>query len=233
MTKTILIIFLSFTIVACLQNNAIETSKFNRLKAFYKDTTFADIFIFPDTGYTDSIYVFKGNQIDSATFNILTECVTQGLPWTEGFYGIYSFLINKQFAGLLTRTPGEYASTAISLWIYDIKNDSIVNNIQLADIFGDAGASETLTSYLFFDKQKILKALTYRHYSYDHSVEEESDTTVEEYWNYYLTKFDYTSVDTLSTDSLILHGQFRTQLERLPATNSGSHCTTKVSFLKK
>lgn len=215
MRTTILIIFISVTIVACRQNNAVEKTKFSRLSAFYKDTTFAEIFINPDYAYIDFIYFFRGNKIDSTTFNVLTEKTTHGLPWTEGFYGIYSFKINKQFVGLLTRTPGEYSSTVISLWIYDTKHDSIVNEIQLADNFGDAGASEIINSYLFFDKEKKLNALTYRHYSYDHSVEEETDTIVEEYWNYYLTKLNATSVDTLSTDSIKLHGQFKSQLEKM------------------
>lgn len=145
----------------------------------------------------------------------MTEKVTRGLPWTEGFYGIYSFKLNEQFTGLLTRTPGEYSPTVISLWIYDIKKDSVVNTVQLADIIGDAGAAETINSYMFFDKENKLKALTYRHYSYDHSVENESDTTIEENHTFYLSKINFTSVDTLSTDSLKLHEQFHHQLKRL------------------
>jgi len=215
MRKTILVILTSFIIVACRQNNDIEKTHFNRLSTFYQDTTFADIFIYPDSAYIDSIYFFRGNQIDSTTFNLLTENVTRGLPWTEGFYGIYSFKINEQYKGLLTRTPGEYSPTVISLWIYDIKKDSIVNNIQLANIFGDAGASETINSYLFFDKEQKLRALTYRHYYYDHSVEEASDTTFEENHNFYFTKINFTTVDTLSTDSLKLHEQFKQQLKKL------------------
>jgi uncharacterized protein YcfL len=215
MRKTILLILTSFIIVACQQISNIDKTHYNRLSTFYKDTTFADILIYPDSAYNDSIYIFRGNQIDSTTFNLLTENVTRGLQWTEGFYGIYSFKINGQFKGLLTRTPGEYSPTDISLWIYDIKKDSIVNNIQLADIFGDAGASEIISSYLFFDKEQQLKALSYRHYYYDHRFEEASDTTFEENHNYYFTKINFTSIDTLSTDSLKLHEQFKQQLKKL------------------
>ncbi|HQF28016.1 MAG TPA: hypothetical protein PLH61_08825 [Bacteroidia bacterium] len=215
MTKTILSIFIAFTFLACRQHNAIETSKFDRLSAFYKDTIFTEMFLFPDTSSNDSLYVFRGNQIDSVTFNILAESVTQGLPWTEGFYGIYSFKINNKYIGLLTRTPGEYSSSKISLWIYNTIKDSIVNNLQLANIYGDAGDFETINSYLYFNNQKTLKALTYRHYIYDHSVEEESDTIIEENRNYYLTKIGDNSIDTLSTDSSKLHRQFQNQLIRM------------------
>jgi hypothetical protein len=217
MKKTIYTILTLLSVVACRQKNTTEQSSFNKLSVYYKDTTFADLFIYPDTAYIDSLFFFKGKQIDSITFNLLAENVTRGLPWTEGFYGIYSFKLNSQFVGLLTRTPGEYSTTALSLWIYDIAKDSIVNNIQLADIFGDAGDAQTTNSYIFFDKESTLNALTLIHYTHDHSLDdvEFPDSKVDESYSYYLTKINADKIDTLSKDSTALIKQYAKQLKRM------------------
>ena len=134
MKKTIFLILTIITLVSCKQTNNNENTNYSKLSKFYKDTTFVEMIIYPDTAYNDLLYFFKGNEIDSNTFSLLSDKVTNSLPWTEGFYGNYSFKINNQYIGLITRTPGEYSSTMISLWIYDIKNDSITNNIKLADV---------------------------------------------------------------------------------------------------
>ncbi len=209
MKKTLIITTLLFSIfVSCKQESKVET-KFEKLSKFYNDTTFSELFVYPNKSNDDALFVFKGKQIDTTVFHLLTEKVTQGLPWTEGFYGIYSFNINSEHVGLITRTPGAYSPTKISLWIYDLKNDSITNNIELADIFGDAGTALRINSYLFLDKEKQLNALTYRFYSYDHSVEGEADMTIEKHNHYYLTKIKYLSVDTISTDSAMLNQEFK------------------------
>ncbi len=215
MKKTIFLILTIITLVSCKQTNNNENTNYSKLSKFYKDTTFVEMIIYPDTAYNDLLYFFKGNEIDSNTFSLLSDKVTNSLPWTEGFYGNYSFKINNQYIGLITRTPGEYSSTMISLWIYDIKNDSITNNIKLADVFGDAGAFETMNSYLFFDESNQLKAFTYSYFSYDHSVDEESDTTIEVSHNYFLTRIGFSSVDTISTDSIKLTEQFKSQIKKM------------------
>lgn len=209
------IAFVPLLIFACRRQNVFETSVLQRLSHYYKDTSFTELYIFPDTAYNEVNYLLRGNQIDSATMNYLSKRLTKGLPWTEGFYGVYSFKIDEQFIGLLTRVPSEYSSTSVDLWMFDLKKDSIFNNFQLADIFGDAGASTIKTSYLFYDNQGYLKSLSYEHDTYDHSVEDVSDTTVESYRSYYLIKFEKYRIDTLSLDSLVLNVQFKKQFEKL------------------
>jgi hypothetical protein len=214
---TFIISLLIFT--SCKQTET-ETkdriNKYTELSKFYRDTTFSDIHIYPDTSsYENLSYFFRGNQIDSTTCKLLPATVTNSLPWTEGFHGILSFQINKDCIGLITRTPGMYASTAISLWIYDLTKDSITNNIQLADIFGDAGAAETINSSLFVDNQKQLKALIYRYYTYDHSIEDENDKTVEIKHSYYLVRINNVKTDTLEKDSIKLNQVYKDQLKKM------------------
>jgi len=215
MKKISLVMIALFVLVACKQKNGQQesVSKFFQLSKFYKDTTFSDIYIYPNPKYID---FFGGNQIDSTTLSLSAEKVARNMLWTEGFFGIFSFKINEQYVGLITRVPGVYYSpTGISLWVYDLKADSICNSIRLSDIFGDAGAAATTNSYLFFDNEKQLKALTFVYFLNDKSVENETDTTVEETYHYYLTKINSTSIDTISVDSLKLHEQFKEQLQKM------------------
>jgi len=217
MRKIIITILILFIIVSCKQNNYNDKTKFSRLAVFYKDTSFVNMFIYPDTTHRDSTYLFGGKQIDSITINLFTEKVTYGLPWTEGFYGIYSFKFNKQYTGLLTRTPGEYSPTVVSLWIYDIKNDSIVNNIQLSNIYVDAGDIQTKNSYLFFEKGEELKVLTFIHNIHDHSLDdvEFSESKISESFSCSLTRVNATKLDTLSKDLAILKKKYGQQLKKM------------------
>jgi hypothetical protein len=187
----------------------------SKLLSVYQDTTFSQMYVYPDTAYIDSLYFFRGSLIDSATFRLLQNQKTVKLSGVDGFYGLYSFKMNEENIGLLTRVPSKYASTMVSLWIYDAVKDSIVNSIQLSDVVGDAGYVTTFSSYLFFDDQKQLNILTYEHFEYDHSIEDESDRTFEENHIYYLTRINAASADTLSTDSIKLNTQFQEQLRKM------------------
>lgn len=217
MSKAIITILTLFIFVSCKQNNCEEKTKFTRLAVFYKDTSFVEMFIYPDTKHIDSTYLFRDKQIDSITLSLFTEKISYGLHWIEGFYGIYSFKLDKQYTGLLTRTPGEYESSAVSLWIYDIKNDSIVNNVQLSNIYVDAGDTKTTNSYLFFDKGRELKVLTYIHYIHDHSLDdvEFPESKISESYSCFLTRINATKLDTLSTDLIMLKKKYGQQLKRM------------------
>ncbi|MES2543800.1 MAG: hypothetical protein V4548_02865 [Bacteroidota bacterium] len=218
MRKFVYISAIVFILISCNKNknqiSKIEIKE-NPLFKFYKDTTFSEIYVYPDTNYTKSKFLFSGKQIDSITLSKISKNIGNGIPWTEGFYGIYSFKINKKYTGLITRIPGIYDSSVISLWLYNNDNNSVVKNIQLADVVGDAGASEIINSYLFFEKDNKIRAFTYRHYSYDHSVEEESDTIIEENRDFYLIDINGNSIDTISKNTIKLKNKFKKQLLRL------------------
>lgn len=199
--------------ISCRENDNVK-NKSNLLKQ-YKDTSFRELYVYPDTLDNCLNYFFKGLTLDSTTFNYLNENVTNSQPLTEGFYSIFSFKINENNIGLITRTPGTYSPTLISLWIYNLKKDSITNNVQLADIFGDAGSAQTINSFLYFDKQNQLNAVQYKYYSYDHSIEEQKDTAIETYRYYYLLKIGNNTVDTISTDSTSLNLHYKHQIEKM------------------
>ncbi|MGK4567723.1 hypothetical protein [Flavobacterium sp. 3HN19-14] len=135
--------------------------------------------------------------------------------WTEGFYGIYSFKFDKNNTGLITRTPGEYDSSMISLWIYNDKSQTITRSMRLSNIFGDAGDFDVYNSWLFSEKDNGLKVLMYDYYSYDHSVEDENDTIVDITKEYLLLKVKAEVSDTLSKNPDELKKRFARQLEKM------------------
>lgn len=206
---------------SCKQNEN-ETETTNQIKKdtgllkFYRDTSFSDIHVYPDTASNENLsYFFKGNKIDSTTFKLLSATATNSLTDSHDFYGVLSFKINKSCIGLITRTPGMYAPTDIRLWIYDLTKDSITNNVQLADVLGDAGTTETINSTIFITAQQQLKVLMYRYYTFDHSIDNENDKTVEVKHNYYLLNIDCAKIDTLETDSLKLNKEYKDEIKKM------------------
>ncbi|OYU96574.1 MAG: hypothetical protein CFE21_09330 [Bacteroidetes bacterium B1(2017)] len=170
--------------------------------------------MYPDTLYQDALYFFKGKEIDEKTFNLITDFVKHSQPQSDGFYGTYSFKINPSSIGLITRVPGNYDATAISLWVYDLKKDSITNSIPLSDLFGDAGDAQNNVSTLFFENNQLY-ALTYLHYSYDHMVEDIYDSTMDHSYQYSLTKINTFNIDTISTDSAFLTRKYTSFLKKM------------------
>lgn len=190
-------------------------SLYTRLSKFYKDTTFNGIYIYPDTTYVDSIFVFKGTPIDSSVLALLPYFAAKDLSWDDAFFGVYKFEIDSVYSGFITRVPGEYTSSDFSLWIFNRPKDELVASMDIAALFGDAGDCLISNSYLFLDQLKQIHVLNRLYTSYDHSVEDSADTRLDEQQTFLHTKWTDKGIDTLSNDSLALRKTYPVQMGNL------------------
>jgi hypothetical protein len=112
--------------------------------------------------------------------------------------------------GLITRTPGEYEPSSIKLFVLDTVKQKIADDIiELADTWGDVGDAVNIDAWLFHNKKGELQSFKWTRLTYDHSVEDEKDTTVDVTDQFMMLGFSKVKVDTLSTDSAMLVDQFQ------------------------
>lgn len=183
----------------------------------YTDTTFREMYIYPNKKFDDSTYRFWGKRISENNLKIFNQTALKGLSAIDGFYGVYSFSVDQNTSGLITRTPDMYTSSRISLWVYDRQSRHISHNVELANRFGDAGAVEESRSYIFFDDEKILNVLTHQFNSVDLRVNTPPVDRVVDKHAFILTQFRNGTPDTVSRDSIALHKRFGPQLNKLKA----------------
>ncbi len=197
-----------------ITNKNIE-SLYSKLSKFYKDTSFNGIYIYPDTAYVDSVFVFKGTPIDSNVLALLPYFAAKDLSWDDAFHGVYRFTIDSIYSGFITRVPGEYTSSDFSLWIFNRQKDEIVASMDIAALFGDAGDCLISNSYLFFNNNKQINVLNRSYWSYDHSVEDSADTRIDVQQSFLHTRWTNKGIDTLSADSAALHQAFPVHMDQL------------------
>ena len=195
--------------------DVVVENTYYKLHRYYKDTSFNDLYIYPDTLGIDSIFVFKGRAIDTNVLNLLPGDFVGDLAWSSEYYGIYCFDIDSVYSGFITRIPGEYSSSDIALWLFDRKKDNVVKSMSLASLYGDAGDYSISNSCLFFDKGKLLNVLNRLYYSYDHSVENENDSALDVSQSFLQTRWRNHNIDTLSKDSLSLFTNYPLKMKGL------------------
>lgn len=116
------------------------------------------------------------------------------------FYACYRIDLNKEISALIIRTPGEYSSSKIHLFLANTTLKKVTHSIQLAEDWGDAGDAFEQSSFLY-KTATTLELFQYNYSSYDHSVEDEKDTTLEEWQNVYHLKIQSNAIDTIANDS--------------------------------
>lgn len=132
----------------------------------------------------------------------------------SGVFACYRFEIDSTRMGLIARTPSEYESSSVKLFIFDKKTDKILDNyLELGQMFGDAGDFFSKTSWLFKTKNNEILSLIYDYESYDHQVEDTTDFTLDEWHNYALINCMNEKFDTLSTNGAQLKKRFRRVLK--------------------
>jgi hypothetical protein len=126
--------------------------------------------------------VFKGHAIDSVNARLFpAEMAQQHSTENPALFAIYKFTIDSARMGLLARTPSEYESSSIKLFIYDKRKDSLTSYVELGETWGDAGDYMTKTSWLFRDSStRHIQALINVFQGHDNSVDNPKDTTREE-----------------------------------------------------
>ncbi len=128
----------------------------------------------------------------------------------SGVYACYRFKIDSTRLGLIVRTPSEYESSSIKLFVFDQKADKLQDHfIELGQMFGDAGDFIYKCSWLFKTKKNEIHSLIYDYQSYDHQVDDTADLTVDEWKNYALIDCIKGKFDTLSTNGTQLKKRFK------------------------
>jgi hypothetical protein len=174
----------------------------------YKDISFDTLHVFSSTELESNRYKFKGTQLDSADVLLFPKELAEQYVNDNGYFACYKFSIDSMRTGLITRTPSTYEPSSIKLLILDKRKDTIVDFIELAETFGDAGDVAEKISWLFKDNNKKYKAFMWVEESHDNSVDDEKDTTIQT-WNYYYElDVSKSKVDTLSKDEKELLKKF-------------------------
>lgn len=208
--KRTLFIGLLIIVTACKehdQRHLHPVSRFGRLLAAYSDVTFDSLTVTSSEDPGAKKNPFRGKQLDSTCIRLLPG-ETASL-YDSGFYACYKFRIDGSKMGLITRTPSEYISSSIKLFILDEKQDSIAGYLELAELIADAGDVMDKSSLLFKDGNGKIQCIIWQQESHDNSVYDPKDTATDVSDRYYLVSLSGHRIDTTSTDSAILAKRWR------------------------
>ncbi len=189
-------------------------SRFSQLSSLFAPTNDDTLYVHSAWDINSS-YKFFGKPMDSAHIFMLPYNYGTLFNWNKDFGACLSFPLDSSHTALLSRVPGEYVSSALSLFVFDKKKDSITLALDVADCMGDAGEAMDHSSCLFRDKDKNLMILTYYWSSYDHTVNDTADHKVDHWHNYYLSKLSSDKLDTLSKDSAEIVGRYPRIIKKL------------------
>jgi hypothetical protein len=177
------------------------TSKLDCLKPFFLELSADTLEIYSDPDPENKSYAFRGTLLDTVNITAVFGLSQNEYHWNQQVFGCYRFSLNDSLIALVARAPGLYVSSAIYLFLFDLKSDQIIGRFLLADRFGDAGEEMNLGSYMVKSKNQT-ELLSYKNSSYDHHVQGGLKDTLVERWNAFssrsLCKMKF---DTLSTDS--------------------------------
>jgi len=133
----------------------------------------------------------------------------------SGVYACYQFQIDSTTLGLIARTPSEYESSSIKLFLFDTKKDVLLKEyFELSQDIGDAGDYYNRTSWLFKTKNSQIQSFVYDYSSYYHGVEDTTDETVDEWHSYFLIDCMSPKFDTISKNETQLKKRFKRVLKK-------------------
>ena len=181
-------------------------SRYEKLLSIYKEISIDTLKVYSPE---DLIGEYKGVEIDSSEVMLFPkEIVEQHFVDPPGLFAIYKFEIDINTIGLITRTPSEYAPSSIKLFFLDKTKDLIIGYVELAESLGDAGDYMITDSWIFKDNDKRLMALVCVMERHDNSVDDEKDTSTQEWNYYYLLNLSKEHIDTISKDEKVLIMKF-------------------------
>lgn len=132
----------------------------------------------------------------------------------SGMYACYQFEIDSETLGLIARTPSEYESSSIKLFLFDLKKDSFSKEyVELSQDIGDAGDYYHRTSWLFRTNKKEIHSLVYDYSSYNNEVDDTSNHTIDEWRSYFVINCMSAKFDTISKNEAQLKKRFKRLLK--------------------
>lgn len=165
--------------------------EFDSLKVYTTDQVDADTSFYKGRALDSMDAPFIASLYGDMAFESSREYLSQ-------FYACYKFKIDDERMGLIVRCPSEYVSSFLE--VFECKDGKVKHLINLSELWGDAGDVYERCSYLF-RAGKGIGVYQYNISSYDHSVEDEKDSTVDEWYNHYTIRISEGKFDTLSRDT--------------------------------
>ena len=180
-----------------------KTIDFDTLKVFSSDDV-----------YDDKIFEFRGKQLDVNDVKLFPKEVRLIDIDKVDAYSVYKFDIDKNYIGLIIRTPSEYWSSSIKLFIYDKNKEMVTNYEELGESIGDAGYHMDISSWIIKNGNSF-KIFEWIYEYYDNSVEEEEPKTPNYKENhYFLLQLNNGKFDTISKNNKQLEKQFSKLLRK-------------------
>lgn len=173
--------------------------------AKFKNKAFDTLYVYSPGSDTGEYGGLKLDSADAVLFP--TEIAQAHFNDPPGLFAVYKFPLDKQFIGLIARTPSMYYPTSIKLFLYDSVKGQITTYTELAETWGDAGDVLEKSSWIFRNRGKT-QAFVSTTEIHDHSVEDEKDTTVERMEFYYVIDLSRHRIDTMNADQQALRSQF-------------------------
>lgn len=194
------------------ETKARRESKYDRLLTKFKDIRFDTLEVYSPEELTGE---YKGVALDSSDAVLFpADIAQQHFNEPPGLFAVYQFPISDKVLGLIARTPSEYVPSSIKLFFLDKEKDSITSYKELAENWGDAGDVSIKTAWLLKDRQQKLKTFIWVQESHYNSVDDEQDTTIQQWNYYYLLRLSGKGADTVSQDEKQLEREFSRLLKR-------------------
>ena len=184
------------------QLDNIQINQFKKLIKLYKEIKFDTLKVISESKK------YEGRDIPRTLAVLFSKDLepskNKNISW---YYACYKFKIDNVKIGLITRTPSEYASTSIKIFVLDTVKNKIENSFELAESWGDAGASWIVDSWLI--KQKNI--LIYRQIleTWDHNADDSSYNQIDSKYYYHLIQLKNNRFDTLAISKLKLEKTFK------------------------
>ncbi len=192
----------------------LKASRLSVVDSLFKDLVIEDTFYVYSVGGQET-HPFQGVPMDSMQVASLSYDLKMKYSYFKDMGACYKFPLDASRFALIARVPGEYESTAINLFVFDVGKDSVVQTLYLADVFGDAGEAMFYSSCIFREKDHSLKVATQWHSEYSHSVDNENDTTVERRNRFWVIDLGKHTGDTLLKDSATIFTTYPQISQRL------------------
>jgi hypothetical protein len=195
---------------------AVKVSNLSLVENIFKDISSDTLYVFSDYENAPG-FQFKGKAMDSLQAYVLPYEIRNKYSFYKDFGACYKFEMEPGKIAMIARVPGEFSSTAVKLFLFDVKKDSVINFINLSDVFGDAGEWDWGKSCIFKDGANGKRLLTYCYFSYQNPVGDEnsSDTLTEVRNKYFLLDLSGKFGDTLSKDSAEISNKYARIVKKL------------------
>lgn len=174
----------------------------------FKTVDFDTLKVYSGEEIYNEKFEFFGKKIDSSDVNLFPEQYNAFDNGKIETYAVYKFNIDENNLGLIARTPSEYWPTSLKLFVYNKSQERIIDFIEIAESWGDAGDVLTKKSWIYKAKNNQLNCFLWRYYAHDDSMDEDNETPSFMENHYFLLQFNNGKFDTISKNNKQLEKQF-------------------------